>query len=70
MIKKGENPKRPLEEGETIGRTIGCRHSNSDNCSKNSTPGICAFVQGNNTCLSPPASWKKLFRELSQQMPR
>jgi len=67
MIQSPQSPKRPLQEGETIDMTIGCRHSNPDNCSKNSTPGICAFVNEDNTCLSPPLSWKRLFKELSQQ---
>lgn len=61
------NPKRPLKDGESLERTIGCRHSNPDICSKNSLPDVCAFVRDDGVCLAPPRSWKKLFEELSKR---
>lgn len=57
--------KRPLSEQDTSEKTLGCRHSTPDICKNHSTPDKCAFVRGDNICLLPPLSWKKLFKELS-----
>jgi hypothetical protein len=56
--------RRPLSEQDTLLKTLGCRHSNSDICKNNSTEGQCAFVRSDGMCLTPPRSWKKIFDEL------
>jgi len=58
---------RPLEKGDTLKKTFGCRQSNPDNCSKHSAPYICAFVRADGFCQSPPSSWKKLYGELLEK---
>jgi hypothetical protein len=55
---------RDLSEEDTASQTLGCRHSNPDNCSRNSMVGVCAFVKGNNICTSPPMSWKGIYQKL------
>jgi hypothetical protein len=65
MKYKKQDRKRPLEEGENLQFTIGCRHSNPDICKNCMTENKCAFVRSDNQCLLPPKSWKKLFEELS-----
>lgn len=64
MANSRNNQKRPLVEGEDESITIGCRHSNPDICSKHSIKGTCAFVSKDNICNAPPASWKKLYKQL------
>jgi len=56
--------KRPLQVGDTETMTIGCRHSNPNICAKHSMTGVCAFVENDNVCHAPPASWKKLYKQL------
>ena len=64
------NYKRPLIDGESKTKTIGCRHSNPDNCYRNMMPAVCAFCRSDNICLSPPKSWNKLFDELVEEKER
>ena len=64
MASSKNNHKRPLLDGETETVTIGCRHSNPDICAKHSMSGVCAFVEKENLCHAPPASWKKLYKQL------
>lgn len=67
MNKSTHDHKRPLEDGETLNRTIGCRHSNPNICRKNGQEDVCALVREDNICKSPPQSWGKLFEKLSKQ---
>jgi len=60
------NQRRPLNPVETLEQTLGCRHSNPDICRNNMTPKKCAFVRDDNICLMPARSWKKIFKELSE----
>jgi hypothetical protein len=62
-IKKKMNPKRPIVDGEDLGKTLGCRHSNPDICKNNLTPNKCAFVRDDGFCIIPPISWKKFYVE-------
>lgn len=59
--------KRPLVDGDTENQTFGCRHSNPNICAKNSMQGVCAFVSDENICNAPPASWRKLYLQLSEE---
>ena len=60
------NQKRPLSPLDSESQTEHCRHSTPNICKNNSTPDKCAFVRDDNICLLPPQSWKKLFKELSE----
>ena len=42
--RQAENYHAPLRVGDTESKTVGCRHTNPDNCRKNSLLEICAFV--------------------------
>jgi len=55
----------PLHPNDTETQTYGCRHSNPEICSKNLMPNVCAFARSDGMCLSPPKSWKKLFKKLN-----
>ena len=67
MRKLPQNRRRPLKEGDTLQKTVGCRHSNPDVCAKNSAPNLCAFVRSDGFCYSPPSSWRKLYTELLEE---
>jgi hypothetical protein len=67
MKKWRNNPNRPLEDGETLERTNGCRRLNPDICSKHSTPDICTFVRSDDICTSPPHNWKGMYELLRQE---
>lgn len=56
----------PLNAEDSEKQTLGCRHTNPKICGKNSMPGVCAFVQNDEMCQSPPKSWPKQFQKLSQ----
>ena len=58
---------RPLEDGETLERTIGCRRSNPLICKNHSIPDLCAFIRTDNICMSPPNNWKGLYKQLIQE---
>ena len=55
---------KPLKPGDTVEKTVGCRHTNPDICAKNMIPKVCAFARSDGMCLSPPQSWKKQFEKL------
>ncbi len=57
----------PLHPGDTESRTVGCRHSHPDVCSKHSLETVCAFARADEMCLSPAASWAKRFRKLTME---
>lgn len=59
---------RPLEYGETIERTNGCRRLNPHICRNHSTPDLCAFVRSDDICMSPPNSWKGVYSQLSLKL--
>ncbi len=65
MNKRQNDQRRPLDIEDCLVKTLGCRHSNPNICKNNSTPNKCAFVRGDNICLMPPMSWRKIFAELS-----
>jgi Type I restriction modification DNA specificity domain len=54
----------PLHPEDCETRTVGCRHTNPDICSKNEMPNVCAFVRADGICLAPPSSWPKQYRHL------
>ena len=54
----------PLHPLDSETQTHGCRHTNPNHCSKNSLPGVCAFVRKDNICLSPPWTWKKQYQKM------
>jgi len=56
----------PLQAGDRADRTVGCRQSQPNCCSRNSIPEVCAFVRPDGLCLAPPTSWKKQFLALSR----
>ena len=57
---------QPLEPQDTDTKTVGCRHTNPDICSKHSMSSVCAFARGDGMCLAPPKSWPKQFKKLVQ----
>jgi len=57
----------PLHDLDTVTQTFGCRHSNPDNCAKAEMMNVCAFVREDGMCLSPPKSWGKQFKRLSEE---
>lgn len=59
------NATLPLQEGDTISQTIGCRHNYPELC-KNNKASVCAFARKDGKCLAPPASWKKVFPTLTK----
>jgi len=54
----------PLQAGDTEEVTRGCRHTDPDICSKNSMPGVCAFVREDGMCHAPPRSWRRQYAKL------
>ena len=57
----------PLQPGDRVDRTVGCRQSQPSCCGRNSLPTVCAFAREDEMCLAPPTSWKKRFAELSAE---
>jgi len=60
------NRNRPLQEGETEEKTLGCRYSRPEICAKHSLVGVCAFVTMDGFCYEPPNSWSRLYKKLSE----
>jgi hypothetical protein len=58
------NQRRELSEFDSPAQTLGCRHSTPAICKNNSTPAKCAYVRGDNICLMPSQSWRRIFWEL------
>ena len=58
----------PLRDGDTETQTVGCRHTNPDICAKNGLHGKCAFANKDNICFTPPASWKKKYINLKNEV--
>jgi hypothetical protein len=56
----------PLHSKDAENMTFGCRQVKPENCGKNSLRDICAFVREDNTCLAPPRSWRRRFKELEK----
>ena len=56
----------PIQVADTELQTKGCRHTNPDICAKHSLESVCAFVRKDQICVSPPASWKKQYANLSK----
>ena len=56
----------PLHPLDTEKQTFGCRHTNSDICSKNGLAKVCALVRADKLCSAPPMSWPKQFQKLKQ----
>lgn len=61
---KSSVQRRPLAEGESLEKTLGCRHSNANICRNHSTPNKCAFVRTDGFCVIPPKSWKGIYLSL------
>ena len=66
-MRQKNSPNEPLHHTDTENMTFGCRQTCPVNCSKNSTPDICAFVREDEMCLSPPTTWRRKFRELKNK---
>ncbi len=62
-----DDQQRPLTPLDNEQMTHGCRHSNPSICKNNSAPGKCAFVRGDNICITPPKSWKKIYERLKKE---
>lgn len=45
-------------------RTVGCRHTNPNACSKHSLRNVCAFARADGLCVAPPRSWPSQYRKL------
>ena len=56
----------PRHSKDVENMTFGCRQTNPGHCAKNSLRDICAFVREDNTCLAPPNSWRKKFKEFKK----
>jgi hypothetical protein len=65
MIRNPKTFHEPLKPGDTPEKTVGCRHTNPNICSKNMLPNVCAFVRADKMCLYPPRSWKKQYTKLN-----
>ncbi len=57
----------PLHPKDSETQTYGCRHTNSDICSKSGLPAVCALVRQDNICTAPSKSWAKQFHKLGMQ---
>jgi hypothetical protein len=57
----------PLQPGDRVDRTAGCRQTQPSCCGRNSLPSVCAFARADGICLAPPTSWKRQFAALSLQ---
>ena len=57
----------PLNTGDTLETTIGCRANNPDICKNNGIPEICAFEREDGICKMPSKAWKKQFLKLSEE---
>jgi hypothetical protein len=66
-MRQKSSPNEPLHSKDTETMTFGCRQTSPDNCTKNSLPDICAFVRKDQMCLSPPATWRRKFKELKNK---
>ena len=58
------HPSNPLNPQDSPHQTFGCRHQNSDNCSKNSMKKVCAFVTTKNIYKTPPNGWARQYKNL------
>ena len=56
----------PLQEGDNLLQTKGCRHTRPELCSKHSLRDVCALVRKDEICKAPPATWKKQFSKLAE----
>lgn len=54
----------PLHPLDTEKQTFGCRHTNSDICSKNGLAKVCALVRADKLCSAPPTSRPEQFQKL------
>ena len=66
-LPQAEKFRAPLQLGDSLTETLGCRHTNPDICRKNGISSICAFVRDDGRCSSPPASWPKQYKALLQK---
>jgi len=57
----------PLNPGDSLEKTIGCRHAYPFRCGKNSVPNKCAFVREDGICQVPPWTWKSRFESLKEK---
>lgn len=57
----------PLQEGDSVTATRGCRHTQPDICKKNEMPGVCAFARRDNMCHAPPTTWPKQYTFLRRR---
>ena len=57
--------KAPLQPGDTVETTVGCRANNPDICKNNGIQELCAFEREDGICHSPSKAWKKQFLKLS-----
>ncbi len=55
----------PLQSGDTVETTVGCRANNPDICKNNGIQDLCAFEREDEICHSPSKAWKKQYLKLS-----
>jgi hypothetical protein len=68
MKKWRNDPNRPLEDGETLKITNGCKRLNAHIFRNHSVLNICAFVRAENVCLSPPKCRKNMYKLLREKI--
>lgn len=57
--------KDPIHKEDSEECTYGCRHSNPDICKSAYMDGVCAFCAEDKKCKNPPNSWRKFYKEKS-----
>lgn len=57
----------PLQPGDTVDETVGCRANNPDICKNNGIPDVCAFERKDGVCKIPSKAWKKQFNKLTEK---
>lgn len=55
----------PLQPGDTVEMTVGCRANNPNICKYNGIQELCAFERDDGICQSPSKAWKKQYLKLT-----
>ena len=56
----------PLQEGDSLDKTVGCRHTNPEICGSAYLETVCAFSRTDKMCLHPSRAWKKQYTKLME----
>ena len=57
----------PLNDGDSPAETVGCRHTEPNNCARHSIEGKCAYVRPDGVCKTPPNTWAGQFQKLKDR---